>query len=307
MLNTFFGSPKQPVSFDELELGGFRLYRVAIDDPALAGAIDVRWDHDELFVLWPSRDVAPWESRVASELGGVLAAAIGTGRTVEFAGVPTPVRKQPVAPVTPRDAELSATDFVAWLRANRDPDGVVTLASPVAQIARVRVTTHAASQEEIDQLAAALRDTLVFELPGDYLAILHTLGGVTVEKVDGSRQIGTLLTPDAVRSRADELHAEHAVVPFYVDDRELVLAFDPAGDPPLVVRLDDLAVPVATGLTFRAWLHRWRACLGIELLATLPEVELPPPGAAEILRRTKLIEAWVRPMYDGWDDSADAM
>lgn len=50
----------------------------------------------------------------------------------------------------------------------------MTLASPVARIAQVRVTTHAASQDDIDQLAAALRDTLAFELPADYLAILRT-------------------------------------------------------------------------------------------------------------------------------------
>lgn len=109
--------------------------------------------------------------------------------------------------------------------------------------------------------------------------------------------------------RADELgvsdDAENAVVPFYVDDRELMLALDPS-DPPIVVQFDDIAVTASTGLTFRAWLHRWRACLGIDLLATLPEVELRPPGADEtgadeILRQKKLIEAWVRPMYGAWD------
>jgi hypothetical protein len=296
MLNTFFGSPEQPISFDELELGGFRLYRVAIDDPALGGAIDSRWDHEELFVLLPVRDVAPWERRVATELGGVLAEAIGTGRTVELAGIPTPVRRHSVAP-TASEPETSATELVAWLRASRDPDGIVALASPMGGIDRVRITTHAASPEEIDQLAAALRGTLSIELPADYLAILYVLGGVSVETTDG-RLIGMLLTPAAVRLRVVS-EDEDAVVPFYVDEHELVLAFDPANDPPIVVRFGD-RVGASTGLTFRAWLHRWRACLGVELLATLPEVELPP-GAAEILRQKKLIEAWVRPMYEAWD------
>jgi hypothetical protein len=309
MAMLILGNNARPLPLGTVELGPYRLCRVAAEDPAIRAAYDPRWRLTDVFVLHPVRATLAWEDRVAKELAAQLASEVGVVREVELDGEPTPIAPPASVGDAPpgRVEELSGLELVAWLGRARLADGRVdpALLPPALPAGAVgaRISLAPVTPGEIGELAAELRRRREMAPPDDYVDLLLEAGAPRVEWLGADGRgvaVAAFLHPREILARLDDFDSVDAVVPFYRDEDGLEVAFNPTSDPPDISLLEgDEADLVARA--FSGWLAVWRAQLGVRTADVLRRAALPPRSADAIagaLRRAwRIIEAWVAPMH----------
>ena len=331
----FLAPPSAPArELAEVQLGGFLLQRIDRRDPSIP-PIDERWALSDVFVLRSTREVEPWERRVASEVAEAFAEDLGAGppREIELSG--TPVTSGTRA--RPRAEPLDIDAFEQWLGTLRDAEGNVRDAALLDRVREayveedeededggtypkpaIRLARAKASPADVERLGERVRALFGADLPSDHSDFLLRVGALRWELVeeDGKTPIpATLLPAKSILRLLDEKsfvvmrEQGDSYVPFFelgeaaYFGRRDYFALDASCDPMVVVMLGpDGRYP--THASFASWVGEWQRA------GLLPrDIKNEPPealtqssrfaDAAAVERAWRKEEERVRKMYEG--------